>query len=239
MTSVLPQLLGPPKTVGPERPLACWHGPCSARGGPRLLQLLEVQEEHVRTVGQSHLEAYWEHCSAQQLRIVLLPQVFLGLRDSSSSLWQSLLRSLAFWSPCLDQWWSREDREPKSSNALPQVLQKRLAFPQKVKRCWCVGSSRNLSCDSHRHLISSQHRQTSPALENPSGVFPKGDFSGDRPISSKKQEQQDSYTTLSQAGGNSDRFSQPRPFPMNGLSDVKNISGDSENLLPSPHTSEE
>ncbi|EPQ03221.1 Protein-associating with the carboxyl-terminal domain of ezrin [Myotis brandtii] len=230
------QAAWPPKDVGPRETPRLLARALFRSGWPRAAAAASGAGG---ACGQSHLEAYWEHCSAQQLRIVLPPQVFLGLRDSSSSIWQSLLLSLACWSPYLDQRWLWEDREPKSSNALSQVLQKRLTFPQKVKRCWCVGSSRNLSCDSPTHLICSQHRQTSPALENRSGVFSKDDFSGDRPISNKKQEQQDSYTTLSRAGGNSDRFSQPRPFPMNGLSDVKNISGDSENLLPSPQASEE
>ncbi|KAK1338023.1 hypothetical protein QTO34_001129 [Cnephaeus nilssonii] len=84
--SFLPQLLGPPKDGGPGETPRLLSRALFCLGGPGLMQLLEVQEEHVRTVGQSHLEAYWEHRTPQQLRTVLPPQVFLGLRHSSSSI---------------------------------------------------------------------------------------------------------------------------------------------------------
>lgn len=42
---------------------------------PVLLQLFEVHEEHVRMVLLSHLEAYVEHFTQEQLKKVILPQV--------------------------------------------------------------------------------------------------------------------------------------------------------------------
>ena len=44
---------------------------------PVLLQLFEVHEEHVRMVLLSHLEAYVEHFTQEQLKKVILPEVIL------------------------------------------------------------------------------------------------------------------------------------------------------------------
>ncbi|XP_059530085.1 protein-associating with the carboxyl-terminal domain of ezrin isoform X4 [Myotis daubentonii] len=223
--SFLPHLLGPKKDHGPEEtPRLLSPALFRSRVVPVLLQLFEVHEEHVRTVLLSHLEAYVEHFTPEQLRTVILPQVLLGLRDTSSSIVAITLHSLAVLVSLLG----------------PEVVvggQRTKVFKRTAPS---FTKTTDLSPeDSPRHVACSQHRQTSPGLENPSRVFPKGFFPDDRPIGSKKHKQQDSYTTLPPTGRNSDRFSQPRTFPMNGLSDAKDTSGDSENFLPSPQVSEE
>ncbi|XP_023617419.1 protein-associating with the carboxyl-terminal domain of ezrin isoform X2 [Myotis lucifugus] len=264
--SFLPHLLGPKKDDGPEEtPRLLSPALFRSRVVPVLLQLFEVHEEHVRTVLLSHLEAYVEHFTPEQLRIVILPQVLLGLRDTSSSMVAITLHSLAVLVSLLG----------------PEVVvggQRTKVFKRTAPS---FTKTTDLSPEaSPTHVACSQHRQPSPGLENPSRVFPKGFFPHDRPIGSKKHKQQDSYTTLPQTAfsklsqsnssgrgqvswfrkpgerlvvtaqtspcpehkGNcsreGDRFSQPRTFPMNGLSDAKNTSGDSENFLPSPQVEE-
>ncbi|XP_054568253.1 protein-associating with the carboxyl-terminal domain of ezrin isoform X5 [Eptesicus fuscus] len=223
--SFLPHLLGPKKDGGPgEPPRLLSPALFRSRVVPVLLQLFQVHEEHVRTVLLAHLEAYVEHFTPEQLRTVILPQVLLGLRDTSSSIVAITLHSLAVLVSLLG----------------PEVVvggQRTKVFKRTAPS---FTKAIDLSPeDSPTHVACSQHRQPSPGLEHPSRVFPKGFLSDDRPIGSKKHKQQDSYTTLSQTGRNSDRFSQPRTFSLNGLSDVKNTSGDSESFLPSPQASEE
>ncbi|XP_016077005.1 PREDICTED: protein-associating with the carboxyl-terminal domain of ezrin isoform X1 [Miniopterus natalensis] len=223
--SFLPHLLGPKKGDVPgETPGLLSPALFRSRVIPVLLQLFRVHEEHVRTVLLSHLEAYVEHFTPEQLRTVILPQVLLGLRDTSSSMVAITLHSLAVLVSLLG----------------PEVVvggQRTKIFKRTAPS---FTKTIDLSPeDSPTHIVCSQHRQTSPVSESPSSVFPKGFFSGDRPIDSKKHRQRDSYNTLSQTGRNSDRFSQPRTFPLNGLSDVKNTLEDSENLLPTPQASEE
>lgn len=94
--SFLPHLLGPKKdcTQG-EAPCLLSPALFQARVIPVLLRLFEVHEEHVRLVLLSHLEAYVGHFSQEQLRRVILPQVLLGLRDTSDSIVAITLHSLA------------------------------------------------------------------------------------------------------------------------------------------------
>ncbi|XP_054443770.1 protein-associating with the carboxyl-terminal domain of ezrin [Pteronotus mesoamericanus] len=89
----LPYLLGPKKAGG----TACLLSPAlfRARVVPVLLRLFEVHEEHVRLVLLSHLEAYAEHFTREQLRTVVLPQVLLGLRDTSTPIVAVTLHGLA------------------------------------------------------------------------------------------------------------------------------------------------
>ncbi|XP_007172568.1 protein-associating with the carboxyl-terminal domain of ezrin isoform X5 [Balaenoptera acutorostrata] len=94
--SFLPYLLGPKKDGargGAPRLLS--PALFQARVIPVLLRLFEVHEEHVRTVLLSHLEAYVEHFTQEQLKKVILPQVLLGLRDTSDSIVAITLHSLA------------------------------------------------------------------------------------------------------------------------------------------------
>ncbi|XP_075420824.1 protein-associating with the carboxyl-terminal domain of ezrin isoform X3 [Tenrec ecaudatus] len=94
--SFLPHLLGPKKdTVQGETPCLLSLALFQSRVIPVLLQLFEVHEEHVRMVLLSHIEAYVEHFTQEQLRKVILPQVLLGLRDTSNSIVAITLHSLA------------------------------------------------------------------------------------------------------------------------------------------------
>lgn len=94
--SFLPHLLGP-KTDGARGASPCLLSPglFQSRVIPVLLQLFQVHEEHVRMVLLSHLEAYVGHFTQEQLRTVILPQVLLGLRDTSNSIVAITLHSLA------------------------------------------------------------------------------------------------------------------------------------------------
>ncbi|XP_054977660.1 protein-associating with the carboxyl-terminal domain of ezrin isoform X2 [Sorex araneus] len=94
--SFLPHLLGP-KTAGGPGEVPCLLSPplFRARVIPALLQLFQVHEEHVRLALLGHLDAYVGHFSPEQLRGVILPQVLLGLRDSSPAIVTVTLHSLA------------------------------------------------------------------------------------------------------------------------------------------------
>ncbi|XP_029083694.1 protein-associating with the carboxyl-terminal domain of ezrin isoform X2 [Monodon monoceros] len=167
--SFLPYLLGPKKDGargGAPRLLS--PALFQARVIPVLLRLFEVHEEHVRTVLLSHLEAYVGHFTQEQLKKVILPQVLLGLRDTSDSIVAITLHSLAVLVSLLG----------------PEVV---------------VGGER-----------TKVFKCTAPSFTKTMDLSPQGD-----------------------------QFSQPVKFPINGISDVKITSGDSEKFPSSSKKSEE
>ncbi|KAM5236844.1 protein-associating with the carboxyl-terminal domain of ezrin isoform 1-T1 [Ctenodactylus gundi] len=219
--SFLPHLLGPKKdTAQGETPCLLSPALFQARVVPVLLRLFEVHEEHVRMVLLSHLEAYVEHFTPEQLRKVILPQVLLGLRDTSCPIVAITLHSLAVLVSLLG----------------PEVV----VGGQRTKIFKRTAPSFTKTTDSSpedppMHAACNQHNEILPALEKPSSsVFPKCFFSGNMPVN-KKHIQRNYYNTFLQTG---DQFSQSIKFPMSGISDMQDTSGDPENFPDSKKSDE-
>ncbi|KAK2495401.1 hypothetical protein MC885_012905 [Smutsia gigantea] len=158
--SFLPHLLGPKQASTPgEAPRLLSPALFRSRVVPVLLRLFEVHEEHVRVVLLSHLGAYVEHLPREQLRTVILPQVLLGLRDTSDSIVAITLHSLAVLVSLLG----------------PEVV---------------VGGER-----------TKIFKRTAPSFTKTVNLSPEGNH-----------------------------FTQPVKFPLNGISDMKNTSGDTNDL---------
>ncbi|XP_048212370.1 protein-associating with the carboxyl-terminal domain of ezrin isoform X2 [Perognathus longimembris pacificus] len=209
--SFLPHLLGPKKALFQSRVI------------PVLLRLFEVHEEHVRIVLLSHIEAYVEHFTQEQLKKVILPQVLLGLRDTSDSIVAITLHSLAVLVSLLGP-------EVVVGGERTKIFKRTApSFTKTID---------NSPEDSPTHVVAcSPHSEISPVLEKPSpGMFPNCFLSGNIPINSKKHIKQDYYNTFLQTG---DQFPQTIKLPMNGISNMKNTPGNSVDFTPSSKTCEE